>query len=307
MATRSRTLLFLQYRNSYTSSHKPLNESQGFYDDSESTGLIESSDHVIELSVLPPQWVDVTEDVEEDISRIKDLIERLDEKHKKHLLPGFDDQSSDEAAIQQLTDDITHQFHATQRKIQKIQSKASYSDSPVRQEDLISRNIQTSLATKLQEVSMGFRKKQSAYLQKIKSRDARKSDVLGLEEGAARNHDLTQDDLNLGFTDAQLALIEANENAIATRESEINDIARSIYELAEIFKELETLVIDQGTMLDRIDYNIEQMRTNVKQAVVELDQGAKYQSRTRKRKLMLLLILIIMLLIVILIFKPKRH
>ena len=28
--------------------------------------------------------------------------------HRKHLLPGFDDRSSDEAAIEQLTSEITN-------------------------------------------------------------------------------------------------------------------------------------------------------------------------------------------------------
>ena len=31
-------------------------------------------------------------------------------------------------------------------------------------------------------------------------------------------------------------------------------------ELADIFKEIQVLVIDQGTVLDRIDFNIEQVR-----------------------------------------------
>lgn len=54
MATRSRTLLFLQYRNSYARAQSSAPHfSAGA---SETEGLIESSDHVIEMSVLPPQW-----------------------------------------------------------------------------------------------------------------------------------------------------------------------------------------------------------------------------------------------------------
>lgn len=91
------------------------------------------------------------------------------------------------------------------------------------------------------------------------------------------------------------------------REREINQIAKSIQQLAEIFRDLQTLVIDQGSMLDRIDYNIEQTAVHTKAAVVELGQGARYQNKTRNRKLILLLVLSILLLIVILIVKPKRR
>lgn len=61
-----------------------------------------------------------------------------------------------------------------------------------------------------------------------------------------------------------------NDAVIAQREQEINDIAKGIIELADIFKELQTMVIDQGTMLDRIDYNVERMTTDVKSAEKEL-------------------------------------
>lgn len=62
-----------------------------------------------------------------------------------------------------------------------------------------------------------------------------------------------------------------NDAAIEQREQEINDIAKGIIELSDIFRELQTMVIDQGTMLDRIDYNVEQMGTEVKAADKELN------------------------------------
>lgn len=64
--------------------------------------------------------------------------------------------------------------------------------------------------------------------------------------------------------------VRTNDAAILQREKEINDIAKGIIELADIFKELQNMVIDQGTMLDRIDYNIERMAENVKGADKEL-------------------------------------
>ena len=64
--------------------------------------------------------------------------------------------------------------------------------------------------------------------------------------------------------------INTNDATIAQREREINDIAKGIIELADIFKELQTMVIDQGTMLDRIDYNVETMTIDVKAAEKEL-------------------------------------
>ena len=65
--------------------------------------------------------------------------------------------------------------------------------------------------------------------------------------------------------------LKTNDVAIAQREREIQDIAQGIIDITYIFKELHAKVIDQGTMLDRIDYNIENMSVNVKAADKELN------------------------------------
>lgn len=68
----------------------------------------------------------------------------------------------------------------------------------------------------------------------------------------------------------QSATLTSNDASIMQREREITEIAKGIIELADIFKELQTMVIDQGTMLDRIDYNVEQMSVHVKAADKEM-------------------------------------
>lgn len=42
-----------------------------------------------------------------------------------------------------------------------------------------------------------------------------------------------------------------------------------------MFKDLSSLVIDQGTLLDRVDWNVEQMGTEVKGAADELRTAAR--------------------------------
>ncbi len=56
------------------------------------------------------------------------------------------------------------------------------------------------------------------------------------------------------------------------RDQDIKQIVKSITELAAIFKELSTLVIEQGTILDSIEYNIETVSHNVDEGVKQLSQ-----------------------------------
>lgn len=66
-----------------------------------------------------------------------------------------------------------------------------------------------------------------------------------------------------------------SQSEVATRSNEISSIAQSITELSDLFKDLNSLVIDQGTLLDRIDWNVEQMGREVKSAIGELQQATR--------------------------------
>jgi len=46
---------------------------------------------------------------------------------------------------------------------------------------------------------------------------------------------------------------------------EIESLAHSMTQLAVLFKELSTLVVEQGTIVDRIDYNIETALVSTKE------------------------------------------
>lgn len=106
---------------------------------------------------------------------------------------------------------------------------------------------------------------------------------------------------------AHQKLLGSNDSVIAQREKEIEEIARGVIELADLFRDLQTMVIDQGTMLDRIDYNVECMATDVKEADKELKTAETYQKKTTKRKIIFLLLLIIAGVIILLIIKPKKQ
>jgi len=94
-------------------------------------------------------------------------------------------------------------------------------------------------------------------------------------------------------TKQQRMLQNPNETIIAQREQEIEDIAQGIIELANIFQELQTMVIDQGSMLDRIDFNVERMAVDVKAADKELTVATGYQRKSIKRKIILLLLILV--------------
>lgn len=90
------------------------------------------------------------------------------------------------------------------------------------------------------------------------------------------------------------------ENLIQERESEIREIETGIHELNEIFRDLGTLVIEQGGMLENIESNVTNVARDVRGANEELGQASEYQRKAGRRALCLMLVLIIVVAIVLL-------
>ena len=130
----------------------------------------DEGDTVIEMDLLPPRWVDIQDEVTELLRDIALKAAKLDKMHAKHVLPSFEEdhvRRRDEAAIEQLTQEITSGFRACQKAVERIQSmvrEAQQQGSVTQGEEIMAKNLQVSLAARIQEASANFRKKQSAYL-----------------------------------------------------------------------------------------------------------------------------------------------
>lgn len=133
-------------------------------------GFDHEGDVVIEMDQLPPRWVDVQDEVAEILEKIARQTAALDPMLAKHVLPGFEDESvkkKEEREIERLTQDITRGFQTCQKAIKRVETMvrdARQQGNLQRGEDIMAKNLQISLATRVGEVSSGFRKKQSAYL-----------------------------------------------------------------------------------------------------------------------------------------------
>ncbi|KAJ7647319.1 syntaxin-like t-SNARE protein TLG2 [Roridomyces roridus] len=317
---RSRTGLFLSYRDSRAriGSRSRISSYQespyaAVEEDDENEGLIPASPGHTALDLdLPPKWVDISEQVQEILADTQAKITALEKLHAKHVLPGFTDRSMEEHEIEALTTDITKDFRRCQGLIQRIgaQTHTFPPDAPSSHATLTAKNVQRGLAAKVQDISATFRKKQRVYMEKLQGHAIKNQDLLvasgtislkGSEGMSAVDEDVA------AATHTQVQSLSADSQDLTTRDRELTEIAKSISSLAELFKDLSVLVIDQGTLLDSVEYNIEQTAVHVQDAAQELTVATRYQKNTGRRQCIFLLLLIIFGLVVVLILKPKRH
>jgi syntaxin 16 len=103
---------------------------------------------------------------------------------------------------------------------------------------------------------------------------------------------------------ASLLQVAQAETLIEERDEEIRKVVETIVELAQIMKDLSVLVVEQGTMLDRIDANISQTAMKVEEGVKELVRAEKTQ---RSGRAMMCIIFLIVMIVVMLIVAIVRH
>lgn len=246
--------------------------------------------------------------MEEDISKIQSKIRDLSALHTKRLMVNFEaDESAQEREIDAKTREITETFHHAEGVLKRF-AKEIESPSTAEAERTVKRNMQMSMARKLQGLSMSFRSTQKQYLTRLQDQKAGSGnqgfDFLNTESKkvAAASYDADVDG-DMGFTNAQMQILEDTEELVNQRDEEITKIAKSIEELASIFKELAVLVIDQGTILDRIDYNMEHAVEHAKEGVKQLEKAEEHQKNNLAIKCIIVLVILILVMIGVLVWK----
>jgi len=107
----------------------------------------------------------------------------------------------------------------------------------------------------------------------------------------------TYDEVDHEQRQAQLLLeqeqTEADLAVFQEREEAIRNLERDILDINDIFKELGSMISEQGEIIDSIESNVERAHDQVETGAVHLEKAKTYQAKSRKKMCCLLLILIV--------------
>ncbi|XP_068659493.1 syntaxin-43-like isoform X2 [Aristolochia californica] len=292
MATRNRTPLYRKYRDALRHVRTPTStsassSSAGPVIEMVSASLLHSNRSYTPLSTedpgnsrgaltvgLPPAWVDVSEEISSDMQRAQAKMMELVKAHAKALMPSFGDGKEDQHVIEMLTREITDLLKRSEKRLQRLSATGPSEDSTVRQ------NVQRSLAMDLQNLSMELRRKQSAYLKRLQQQKEGQDGVdLEMNLNGSKFKQDDDDFGDEGFNDLQMSKLKRSEALTAEREREIAQVVESVNDLAQIMKDLSVLVVDQGTIVDRIDYNIQNVAATVEEGFKQLQKAERTQRK----------------------------
>ena len=69
---------------------------------------------------LPPAWVDISEEISDDMQRARTRMNELVKAHAKALRPIFGDNKGEQQVIESLTREITTQLKKCEKNLQRL-------------------------------------------------------------------------------------------------------------------------------------------------------------------------------------------
>ena len=160
-------------------------------------------------------------------------------------------------------------------------------------------NMKQCLFNKLSEFTKKFKLNQEINKQKYKELIGEEDPTFQLKNSTTI--DTKNDDTN-NTVDNFLMTTDNNLNLIK-RNNDLDNLLNSVNDLADIYKDMQTLVMEQGSILDRIDYNIDVASTNISSGKKNIEKADKYQKNNCFRNVIIILIVCIFIEGLLLIFK----
>lgn len=247
----------------------------------------EQRNHVVQRSV---QFNQLAKRIGRDLSQTCAKMEKLTELAKKRSL--FDDRMVE---VEELSQMIKQDITGLNKQIAALQeySKSSGSNTRRDQDRGHSQLVIVGLQSKLASVSKHFQSVLELRTENLKQQKSRRekfsqcqpvpstlppsvstgnmgSVLLQEETIASSSVALDMDHLEKHRMQQQISLIDEQDAYVQARSSTMENIESSISELGQIFRQLASLISEQGEMITRIDSNVEDTSMNVEAAHTEL-------------------------------------
>nr|BAN65710.1 t-SNARE protein, putative [Babesia bovis] len=260
----------------------PLLESNNGQTDMSINQSHDTDDVAVSIN-LPPSWLELVEDCIFTFKNVKNRIRDLDNAQNKSLLTVFDRLGKkDHGQIGVITTDIATMMKKIERNMDIIGREC-----PDYVENQLRKNARHKIASELLGLSDTFRRLQKTYYERVQE-DKQNRANSAIPEIALVNESFVQEQVQV-----------SHEN-IADRTNRLHEITMTMQELRDMYTQLANMIVEQGSMLDQIDYNVRLLTENTKGVVRELRKTLKKETSGFAIKMVRNLLLVIFVEIILL-------
>ncbi|XP_052074971.1 syntaxin isoform X1 [Mytilus californianus] len=245
------------------------------------------------------------EEIRGMIDKISANVEDVKKKHSMILMaPQNDDKMKEE--LEELMSDIKKTANKVRGKLKVIEQNIEQEEhSNKSSADLRIRKTQhATLSRKFVEVMNDYNSCQIDYRERCKGRIIRQLEITGRTTTDEQLEDMLESGNPKIFTQDIIMETQQAKQTLADIEARHNDIIKlenSIRELHDMFMDMAMLVEQQGEMIDRIEYNVEQAVDYIETAKMDTKKAVKYQSKARRKMIMIIICVIVLLAVIALI------
>ncbi|RWS12350.1 syntaxin-16-like protein, partial [Dinothrombium tinctorium] len=236
----------------------------------------------------PPSWLQLLNEFRFEANNIKKKISQLREVQESLLrstltASSIFENDSDNNANKEKEKEIDLRSQEISRLITQLHSllveiKTLRSLNPTSK---IIANILLFANKEICDLSQNYRQSQRQYVNKLQSREKFSQQfIINIDDCMDSSFDEFNNEKLIETEEPKTlfkqTFVDAfDDKILKEREREISVILKSINELNQIFQDINTTVVNQGTLLDRIDFNIENVQSQVEEGVIQLSKAEK--------------------------------
>ena len=254
--------------------------------------LISSNDKIELTNITSPKYMQLYEGCDNLLKEFDIEFNKLKEEQQKRIVPNFNETESKLITqnIQMISSKMTQQLKKCKNLTKELKIQLANSDLDENVKINMYQNLLNRLAETTRALQINEEKKKKKY-----------QEFNGVEDSFfnINNYDSIETNQTQNFRSIDTKKLDVNKE----RNKEIDQIVKTVNDLKEIFMDVSEMVISQGTILDRIDYNTYQTRHNIRRGNKEMEETHERLKSGCLRRINQILIGIIFIMAILIIFK----
>ena len=254
--------------------------------------LISSNDKIELTNITSPKYMQLYEECDNLLKEFDIEFNKLKEEQQKRIVPNFNETESKLITqnIQMISSKMTQQLKKCKNLTKELKIQLANSDL----DENVKINMYQNLLNRLAETTRALQINEEIQLQKYQEFNGVEDSFFNIN-----NYDSIETNQTQNFRSIDTKKLDVNKE----RNKEIDQIVKTVNDLKEIFMDVSEMVISQGTILDRIDYNTYQTRHNIRRGNKEMEETHERLKSGCLRRINQILIGIIFIMAILIIFK----
>ncbi|KAH8606868.1 putative Syntaxin [Trypanosoma vivax] len=230
-----------------------------------------------------PLWGHLFDNFTEVEGVVSKKLEKLRNQQTELLHSKFYSGDVDDATQQQNSESSAREIKLLLCEMQRmiVSCQPSVNDNNP-DERVIVENVKRHLSQRLSRLVHLFNDRQEFFASRLKTYNekAERYKLFGSREAHMKveEEEKIAHLIEQGYTHETIAGLLLEEERQKWLNNEVKEVVSSLKDLQAIFQEMGTLVVEQGSLLDRIDVNVLQAQVGVRQGVESLERAKESQT-----------------------------